>query len=230
MTQETSRFAAVNTAITQIQGGTTIGLGSGRAVFALAEAIGSKWDGQPPVKAIVASELTRQYATKAGIQVIDLDANTRLDVVFDGADEIDPDFNLIKGGGASLLQEKMVFAVSDRVVIMAEESKRSSKLGDTRLLPVEVVRFGWEATQQRILSFVDSSQRRLDDTGKPVITDEGHFLLDVKIPDIDLHELATKLKLTLGVVEHGLFLGFTNELIIGHPDGTATTLTNPDFC
>jgi ribose 5-phosphate isomerase A len=221
---DAARSAAVQIAVQMVEEGSTIGLGSGRAVFALAEAIGRRWpEGPVPVRAVAASDLTAERARAARIPLMDLTGDVRIDVAYDGADEVDDDLGLIKGGGAALLQEKLVIAAARRVVILVESNKQVARLGSTRSLPVEVVRFGWQTTAGRVEAITGSSTLRTDDTGSPVVTDEGHYLLDVPVPDGDLDTIASSLKSTLGVVDHGLFLHLTDELVIGHEDGTVTT-------
>jgi ribose 5-phosphate isomerase A len=225
MAPDSARLAAVRSALPLVPENSVIGLGSGRALFALAAEIGRKWDGKPPVRAVVASSLAAQRATEAGIEIVDLDTVGRLDIAFDGADEVDSELAMIKGGGAALLREKLVIAAAQRVVIMAEDSKKVDRLGQTRLLPVEIVRFGWQGTKRRLLEFVDDANLRTDDNGEPVVTDEGHYLLDVPVPAGDIRELANTLKATLGTVDHGLFIDLATDVILGHEDGSTTTLT-----
>jgi len=217
-------MAAVRATLPLVEENMTIGLGSGRAVFALTDAIGARWDGHPPVNAVVASSITAKRAEEAGIHVVDLNDVDELDIAFDGADEVDPDLAVIKGGGAALLREKLVIACAKRTVLMAEDNKQVDRLGESRLLPVEIIRFGWETTRKRVLQIVESAQLRFDENRQPVITDEGHLLLDVPVPGGNLRELAGALKSTLGVVEHGLFIDMANDVVLGHEDGSATTL------
>jgi ribose 5-phosphate isomerase A len=147
-------------------------------------------------------------------------------VVLDGADEVDPDLGLIKGGGAALLREKIVVSAAERFCVVAEAKKKVGRLGETRGLPVEVVRFGWRDTRRRLLALLpDAELRTSEDEGGPVITDEGHYLLDCPLPgEGDLEQLATAIKATVGVVEHGLFLGLASEVILGEPDGGVEVL------
>jgi ribose 5-phosphate isomerase A len=152
---------------------------------------------------------------------VELDGATRLDLAIDGADEIDPDLGLIKGGGAALLREKIVVAAAERFVVVCEARKQVARLGETFRLPVEVVRFGWQDTRRRVLDLLPSAELRSADGGDPVVTDEGHHLLDCELsPDGDLGTLALHLKATIGVVEHGLFLGMADEALLGSPDGS----------
>lgn len=216
----------------------TIGLGSGRAVFALAAAIGGRWDGKPPIKAVTASEATASKAVDAGIEIVGLDEDTRLDIAFDGADEIDHRLHMIKGGGAALLREKLVINAAERVIIFAEAKKYVEHLGTNWKLPVEVVRFGWTTTRRRLLALSETVEIRRGESGEPLITDENHHILDITLPDSvmsagtgsdeALREYAGKLKATLGVVEHGLFLDEAQYVIFGNADGTVQIVERQD--
>jgi ribose 5-phosphate isomerase A len=220
-----AREAAARAAAERVEPGMTLGLGSGRAVWRTIELIAERWPDGPPVRSAFASERTRELAAEAGIEAVELDGDTRLDVAIDGADEIDPRLGLVKGGGAALLREKIVVAAADRFVVVAEARKRVGRLGETFRLPVEVVRFGWADTQKRVLELVPSCELRATEEGGPVVTDEGHHLLDCDLPpDGDVAALAGALKATIGVVEHGLFLDMADEALLGHPDGSLEVL------
>ena len=221
-----ARDAAARAALDRIEPGMAIGLGSGRAVWRVIELLGERYDGRPPVRAACASDVTRTRAKEAGIEEVELDGETRLAVAIDGADEVDPDLGLIKGGGAALLREKIVVAAADRFVVVAETKKKVARLGETRGLPVEIVRFGWKDTRRRLLELgiPDAPLRR--DGGGPVVTEEKHLLLDCELPrNGDLAALAVAIKGTVGVVEHGLFLGMASEALLGTPDGGVEILT-----
>lgn len=225
MMSDPSRAAAVEAALVQVEPGMTISLGSGRAVFALTEAIGSRWPDGVPVRSLVASSETTRLAAAAGIPIVELRSGVKVDVAFDGADEVDDSLRLIKGGGAAMLREKLVMANARRVVIMAEAEKRSTRVGDKRKLPIAIVPFGWETTRDRVLSISSEIALRRADDDEPATTDEGHYILDVTIPlSVDINEFARSIKLTLGVVEHGLFLDEASEVILGNADGTIARL------
>jgi ribose 5-phosphate isomerase A len=218
-----ARAAAVAAAQARIQPGMTIGLGSGRAVFALVDAL-IRSGRTAGLRAVVASTRTEARARAAGIDLVELDGDLTLDLAVDGADEVDPDLGLLKGGGGALLREKLVLAAARRVLVLAESPKLVDRLGATQLLPVEVVRFAWPTTRRRLLDLVPAATLRLTAPATPTVTDEGHHLLDCAVPDGDLRALATALKATLGVVEHGLFLDTADEVLLGQPDGTVRTL------
>lgn len=197
----------------------TIGLGSGRAVWAIVEGLGR--ERLRDVRAAAASARTEALLRELGIEIVEPDGELRLDLALDGADEVDPGLGLIKGGGAALLREKLVVAAAERFVVVAESGKLVERLGESFLLPVEVVRYAWADTRRRVLGLLPEADLRVGDDGRAVTTDEGHLLLDCRIPpDGDLEELAAELKATVGVVEHGLFLGMADLALLGNDDGS----------
>lgn len=213
------REAAAAAAAELVQPGMTIGLGSGRAVWATVAKL------EAGTRAVVASERTREVASEAGIEVRELDGTFELDLAIDGADEIDPSLGLIKGGGGALLREKIVISAARRFVVVAEVSKKVSRLGEGFRLPVEVVRFGWRDTRRRLAALLPDSELRVDDGGEPYLTDESHYILDAPIPaDADPAALAAALSSVPGVVEHGLFLDMADLALLGNEDGTVEHL------
>jgi ribose 5-phosphate isomerase A len=219
--EETARNAAAAAAVERIEAGMTLGLGSGRAVWRVIEKIEERFGERPPIRAAFASNRTAELAQTAGIAAATLDGRVRLDLALDGTDEIDPRLGLLKGGGGALLREKIVVASADRFVVVAEERKSVSRLGETFRLPVEVVRFGWPDTRKRVLELLPSAELRRRDRDEPYVTDEGHLLLDCELPaSDDLERLGAQIKGTVGVVEHGLFLRLADEALLGRPDGT----------
>jgi ribose 5-phosphate isomerase A len=224
--KDAARRAAAAAAAERVEPGTTIGLGSGRAVWKVIEALCERWPGEVPLRVAAASTRTEELATKAGIELVQLDDAGTLDLAIDGADEVDPQLGLIKGGGGALLREKLVVAAARRFVVVAETDKRVERLGDTRGVPVELVRFGWRSTARRLLDgLVTQADLRVGDGGAPFITDEGHVILDCPLPpDGDLAAFGAALKAQTGVVEHGLFLGMAAEALLGAPDGSLEIL------
>lgn len=220
---DAARAAAAEAAAALIEPGMTIGLGSGRAVWAVAELLGAS---HGSLRAVVASSRTDEVARSAGIEVVELDGSRRLALAIDGADEIDPALGLLKGGGGALLREKIVVAAADLFVVVAETPKRVERLGATRALPVEVVRFGWRDTRRRLLDLLGSAERRTaaaqagDEPSAPFLTDEGHFILDCALPAAgSLPQLAAAIEHTPGVVDHGLFLTEADLVLLGRADG-----------
>jgi ribose 5-phosphate isomerase A len=218
-----AREAAAEAAAQLVEPGMTIGLGSGRAVWAVVERLPAG------TRAVVASELTRERALTASIEVIELDGSFELDLALDGADEVDGSLGLIKGGGGALLREKIVISAARRFVVVAEASKRVERLGERFRLPVEVVRFGWRDTRRRLGHLLpDAALRSIEDGSDPFVTDEGHYILDAPIPpETDPAALANALLPVPGVVDHGLFLDMAELALLGHPDGTVERLDRP---
>lgn len=211
-----AREAAAAAAADLVEDGMTVGLGSGRAVWRVVELLGECGFRGP---AVVASERTDARAREAGIEVVALDGTIELDLALDGADEIDPQLRLIKGGGGALLREKIVIAAARRFVVVAETAKRVERLGEGFRLPVEVVRFAWEDTRRRLAGLLPDAKLR-DGDGGPYVTDEGHYILDCAIPaEADPGELDSGLKRIPGVVEHGLFIGMAERALLGTPEG-----------
>ena len=220
-----ARAAAVAAALTRIEPGMTLGLGSGRAVFALIDALAARSRETPGLRAVAASSRTEARAVAAGVDLVELDGDLAIDLAVHGAYEVDRQLALVKGGGGALLREKLVIAAARRVVIVAEAAKLVERLGAVHPLPVEVVRFAWPTTRRRLLDLVGSATLRLTGRGTPTVTDEGHHILDCTLPpDGDLAALAAAIKSTLGVVEHGLFLDTADEVLLGHPDGSVQLL------
>ena len=220
-----ARAAAVGAARERIEPGMTVGLGSGRAVFALVDLLAATLPAPLRLRAVVASSRTEARAREAGIELVTLDDDLTLDLAVDGADEVDPDLALLKGGGGALLREKLVLAAAGHVVIVAEAPKLVDRLGATKALPVEVVRFAWPTTRRRLLDLLPTAALRRTPDSTPVVTDEGHHLLDCRLPaDGDLATLAAAVKSTLGVVEHGLVPNQADEVLLGQPDGGVRVL------
>ena len=220
-----ARRAAAAAALELLEPDMAIGLGSGRALWAVVDAIAERWPDGPPLRAVTASERTRELAQTARIEVVELDGSLELDLAIDGADEIDPQLRLIKGGGGALLREKIVVSAARRFVVVAEESKRVERLGQRCRLPVEVVRFGWRDTSRRLSAFLPGPNLRPGEGNEPCVTDEGHYVLDCPLAgDSDPDGLGDRIKLLPGVVEHGLFVGMAERALLGRADGGVDVL------
>ncbi|HEX2233798.1 MAG TPA: ribose-5-phosphate isomerase RpiA [Thermoleophilaceae bacterium] len=218
------RAAAAAAAVELMEPEMTIGLGSGRGVWAVIEAIGARWIGPKPVRAVVASEATYAIAHAAGIDVVPLDGKAELDIAVDGTDEVDSELRLLKGGGGALLREKIVASAAKRFVVVAEAEKLTDRLGSKFTLPVEVVRFGWRDTRRRLSRLLPDAERR-SVGDEAYSTDENHYILDCAIPpEVDLEALDGDLNLMPGVVEHGLFLGMAERVLLGQQNGTVQVL------
>jgi ribose 5-phosphate isomerase A len=221
-TDDIARAAAAAAAVELVEPAMTIGLGSGRAVWKVVELLGAR---EERFRSATASNRTAELATLAGIEIVELDGELELDLAIDGADEVAPGLGLIKGGGGALLREKIVISAARRFVVVAETPKRVERLGERCRLPVEVVRFAWRDTRRRLARLLPDAELRMDD-GAPYLTDEGHYLLDCRVPeDADPAKLDQSLKRVPGVVEHGLFLGMAERALLGRPDGGVDVLT-----
>ncbi|MDF2193681.1 ribose-5-phosphate isomerase RpiA [Paraflavitalea sp. CAU 1676] len=207
-----------------IRQGMTAGIGTGSTAYWLIMALGEKVKAGLDIRCVPTSTHTARLAREQGIPLAELNDVDSIDITIDGADEIDPQGNLIKGGGGALLQEKMVAAASRELVIIADHTKLVDHLGAFPL-PVEVITFGWKQVQRFIEQrYGVSSQLRLKD-GQPLLTDHGHYILDAHFNQIiDPAALNTALNTLPGVVDNGLFIGMATQFVIGYPDGTVKTL------
>lgn len=203
-----------------VQPGMTAGIGTGSTAYWLILALGERVRAGLDIRCVPTSRETARLAAEQGISLTTLNDVTQLDITIDGADEIDPQLQLIKGGGGALLQEKMVAAASRRFIIIADHTKLVTTLGAFPL-PVEVIPFGWKQVQRQIGQlFQVTATLRLQDE-QPLVTDHGHYILDCtfhQIPDAPL--LHTTLNTLPGVVDNGLFIRMATGALIGYPDGT----------
>jgi ribose 5-phosphate isomerase A len=221
-----AKFVAAKRAVEFVEDGMKLGLGTGSTaawmVRCLAERIreeGLRIVGVPT------SRRTAELAASLGIRVSTLDEVKWLDLTIDGADEFDPNLNLIKGGGAALLQEKIVATASDQMIVIADAAKEVTQLGAFPL-PVEVIPFGWQTTK----ALVEETLVSMDVLGrdvtlrmngdKPLVTDEANHILDLHLNRIgNARQLALVLNQIPGVVENGLFIDICDIVVIGHADG-----------
>lgn len=224
-TAEHYKRQAAERAIALVEDGMTLGLGTGSTAARFVDLLAERVREGLRVACVPTSEATRAQAEHLGISLIDLDRRPFLDLTVDGADEIDPELRLIKGGGGALLYEKIVATASERMVVIADQSKRVATLGAFPL-PVEVVRFGLAATRNMIEVLASDAgcrgeiKLRSMADGRPAATDSGNFILDCAFGRIEEPEaLDEALKLVPGVVESGLFLGIADAAIIAGPNG-----------
>ena len=205
-----------------LEPGMTIGLGTGStAIHAVREIARRHAAGElPDIKAFATSSEIARVAREAGIPLIDDAGPQSIDVTIDGADEVDQQLNLIKGGGGALFREKIVAQATKRQVIVIDEAKMSPRLGTLHSLPVEVVPFGCESQRLFLEQLGGNPVLRTKADGTPFVTDGGNIIYDCSFGPLgDAEELAAELRARTGIVEHGLFLGMTDDLIIGTPEG-----------
>jgi ribose 5-phosphate isomerase A len=213
-------------AAAEVQEGMTLGLGSGSTAEAAIRALGQRVASGLRVCGVPTSERTAELAREVGIPILSLDDVERLDLGIDGADEIDPALNLVKGRGGALLHEKLVaLACADWLIVAAAE-KLVPQLGTRMPLPVEVVPLGWRATAARVASLGLVPTLRVDPgSGEPFVTDGAHYLLDCRTgPIAEPERLAASLKALVGVVDHGLFVGLTRRAMVVEADGRVRVL------
>ena len=210
--------AAAQKALELVQDGMLVGLGTGTTTRFFTEGLGRMVAEGMKVRGVPTSRATAELAASLGIPIV-TELIGQIDLAVDGADEVDPALNLIKGRGGALFREKLVAAVSKRFVVVVDESKLVKELG-VGVLPVEVLPFLWRSTAERLAALgVSLVVRGGEET--PYVTDNGNLILDVTVEGgiNDVEELGFALKNITGVVEHGLFAGMTDTVIVGGPDG-----------
>ncbi len=222
-TQAELKQMAADAAVALIESNMVVGLGTGSTAACAVEALARRLQ-KGEINNIIGvptSERTAQQARQLGIPLSTLEEQPQLDLAIDGADEIEiGSLYLIKGAGGALLREKLVEAAAKTLIIVADQSKKVPQLGSKFALPVEIVRFGWKSTLARVTALGCEPVLRRSENGDPFITDEQHLILDCKFaPMSDPAGIAAALKSTIGVVEHGLFIGMTSEAIIATADG-----------
>ncbi len=229
MSEELKREAAAR-AIEDVRPGMRLGLGTGSTARHFVDLLGEKVAQGLDVICVPTSEVTARQAQSLGIPLSDLDHLDRLDLTVDGADEIDGNFNLIKGGGGALLREKIVATASATMIVIADSTKLVDTLGRYPL-PIEVNRFGLRATRNAVEQVIKAHgaegglKLRGEDKGEVFVTDGGHLILDAFFGRISAPEaLSRDLLDVAGVVQHGLFLGLCSKAYIAAPDGVKTLL------
>ncbi|MCA9877413.1 MAG: ribose-5-phosphate isomerase RpiA [Thermomicrobiales bacterium] len=206
-----------------VQPGMIVGLGTGSTASAVVEELGRRVAKGLPFTGVTTSARTEDLARSLNIPLLTLDDVEALDLTLDGADEIDPALNAVKGRGGALLMEKLVALASTQFVLVASSEKNVAQLGVRLPLPVEVVRFGWKHTANRLAALGLAPRLRTASPTDPApyVTDQGNYILDCgPAPITDVENLAREIKATPGVVEHGLFVGIAAAALQITPDGT----------
>lgn len=227
MSEDLKRQAAAM-ALTRVEAGMRLGLGTGSTARHFVDLLGERVAAGLDCLCVPTSEATAQQARSLNIPLSDLDTLDRLDITIDGADEIDPQLNLIKGAGGALLREKIVASVSDVMIVIADASKLVDMLGRFPL-PIEVNRFGLGATRRAIADTMTAHgaegglRLRTTATGESFVTDGGHLILDAFFGRISRPEALSRDLLDIaGVVQHGLFLKMCKTAYVATPDGVRT--------
>jgi ribose 5-phosphate isomerase A len=213
---------AAERAVGFVQSGMVVGLGTGStAIFATRRIARLLHDGQlENILGFATSKAVWREARKLGIPMMSEEMPDKLDLTIDGADEVDPDLNLIKGGGGALLREKIASQASRRVIIVVDDNKLSPLLGTRHGVPVEVIPFGWRSQFRYIESLGAQVEPRHNADGSLFMTDSGNMILDSNFgPIANPADLAARLSARAGIAEHGLFLGLATDLIVAGKDG-----------
>jgi ribose 5-phosphate isomerase A len=224
LSQEEIKQLVAKQAAHLVQNNMTVGIGTGSTIYWLILELGKRVKQGLFFRAIPTSKKTAALAAQHNIPLAELNDVDSIDITIDGADEIDPHLQLIKGGGGALLQEKMVAAASRELFILADQSKLVQHLGKFPL-PLEVIPFGWKQVQRNIRETynIETTLRIQDD--QPFITDHGHYILDCPFQRIDQpDELMFELNTIPGVVDSGLFINMADIALIGFPDGKTETI------
>jgi ribose 5-phosphate isomerase A len=211
--------AAAEKALELVQDGMLLGLGSGSTVRYFTEGVGGLVAGGMTVRGVPTSRATAELAAELGIPIV-TELIGQIDLAVDGADEVDPALNLIKGHGGAMTREKLVAASAKRFVVVVDESKLVKQLG-VGVLPVEVLPYLWRSTAERLISLGVSLVVRGGEDA-PFVTDNGNLILDLTVEGGGIKDAAAldvKLKGITGVVDHGLFVGMTDTVIVAGPEG-----------
>ena len=218
--QDRLKKAAGIEAAKLVENGMTAGLGTGSTARFFVDELGRRVKEEGlEFTGVTTSRRTKEQAEGYGIRIVDIDQVDHIDVTIDGADEVDKNFNGIKGGGAALLWEKIVATNSRKIVWIVDESKVVDTIGRFPL-PVEVIPFGERHVLDRFKERGYNPVLRLDGQGQPVLTDEHNHIIDLHLDRIEHpQDLAQDLITTVGVVEHGLFLNMVDTVIVGDPNG-----------
>jgi ribose 5-phosphate isomerase A len=218
MANDREKEAAARASLRFVRDGDIVGLGTGSTAAYAVRFLGERVQAGLKIRGIPTSIHTAELAKGLGIPLTTLDEVQQIDVTIDGADELDANLQLIKGGGGALLREKIVASASLKEVIIADSSKQVAVLGKFPV-PVEVIKFAEALVTKRIVALGATVKTRTDSSGEKFVTDEGNHILDCsfgKIPDPPA--LAGKLEKIPGVVEHGLFIGMASVVLIGKGD------------
>ena len=226
---ERAKYLCAEKAAEFVSSGMKVGLGTGSTAYWLVKHLGRKVrDEGLNIKGVPTSLITSELAQSEGIPICSLDEAGWLDLTIDGADEISPDFNLIKGGGGAHLREKIVAMASDKMIVIADSSKKVAELGSFPL-PVEVIRYGSESTKSQVVKYLtqngykDPQVMFRKSKGKRFITDEGNFILDLQLNSISNEcTLSNDLNLIPGVVENGLFVNICKCVVVADENGEVT--------
>ncbi len=224
-----AKRAAGRAAAEFAENGMVLGLGSGTTILFALERLGERIRKEGlSFRGVPTSRATEEAARKAGIPLAALEEVERVDLCIDGADEVDPALDLIKGGGGALLREKIVMSSSSFTVIVVDQRKLVPRLGEKFLLPLEVLPFGWNFTARAVKALGGEPMLRKNEDGGFFRTDNGNFILDCRFPGIpDPSSLEGALDRVPGVLESGLFVGLAGVVLVGKEDGNVEEMRRP---
>jgi len=218
---------AAEKACEYIEDGMILGLGTGSTVKFALDKIGEMIKNGLSIKGIPTSNRTKKHAESLNIPLVNVNDFSNIDLTIDGADEVNSDLSLIKGGGGALTREKIIAFHSKKVIIIVDENKVVKQLGSDFAVPVEVTRYGWKATQQILDSMKCTTELRTI-VNEPYITDNQNYIIDCDFGRIeDPETLEQELNMIPGVVENGLFIGLVDEVIVGSNQGVMTLEKTP---
>ncbi len=218
MGNEMEKEAAGRAAAKLVRDGDVVGLGTGSTAYFAVVALGERVKAGLKIVGIPTSVQTAELARQVGIPLTTLDEHPQIDITIDGADEIDPQLRLIKGGGGALLREKVVASASKKMVVVADSAKIVPVLGKFPL-PVEIIDFARAVIEKKIATLGATTKLRTKSDGQPFVTDNGNYILDCSFGRIaDPAALALALSNTPGIVEHGLFIGLAKLALVGRGD------------
>jgi len=214
MAKDHEKEAAARASLQYVKDGQVVGLGTGSTAAYFIQLLGEQVKNGLRIRGIPTSVRSRELALSLTIPLITLDECQEIDVTVDGADEVDPELRLIKGGGGALLREKIVASATRQMVVVADVSKQVQRLGKFPL-PVEVIKFAQALVAKRVASMGAEVKLRTNVDGKPYVTDENNHILDCRFGEIrDAEGLARELSEMPGVVEHGLFIGMASVALL----------------
>ena len=205
-----------------VEDGMVIGLGTGSTASCFIRALAKRFEDEGlNIVTVASSHASEKLARDLGLPSVSIDAIETIDITFDGADELDPEKQMIKGAGGALLKEKILATSSREFVVMVDESKLVKTLGTVKL-PVEVVQFAHRLTQKKLSQFASSTVLRMRSDGNPYVTDSGNFIYDLQLnlPIANIEALDTAIGHIAGVVDTGFFYKIAGRTIIGNKDGT----------
>lgn len=221
---------AARKAVEYIGDGMVVGLGTGSTAEFAIRALGERVKAEGlEIQCVPTSEASAALGEQVGLDIQSFEDNPVIDLTIDGADEVDPDLNLIKGLGGALLREKIVAAASTREIIIIDPGKLVDRLGTRAPLPVEVIPFAWGLAQMRLMDVAQRAELRRANDGELYVTDNGNLILDCHFPDgiDDAATLDRRIDEIPGVVENGLFVDLTDIVVVGLDDGQCRVMERP---